>query len=718
MIHGYNRRVLRLVALGVFFTTCCVLFVIRLAVLQLNSQNIGGHPQDGTTLRTEIVQAVRGQIYDRNGVPLVTNAYTYDLTFDYALMPVDEVSRGQTILQALDILDACGESGKLTVNTFPLEGTYPHFVYVADAETPGTPMYDCLLEVIKSSGLRALTVQRLRVSEGWTRTKAQAVFDQDPLHYITADVLVKHFNTTYLLDGEDTKTKERYFTDAQADRLLRVYWGMEATGFSRANDYVLAKDVSMDTIVCEREWGVAGIGFTTTASRVYAYPGYASHILGQTGPIYAEDWPYYKELGYHMNATVGISGCEAAFEKYLHGQDGVRVVREDAQGRIVDAYMKSEAVAGQDIYLTIDIHLQIAAEDGLKENIRTIRAATGREDCTSGAAVAMDPSTGEVLAIASYPSFDLSTFSETYKTLVADPALPLYNRALLGLYAPGSTFKPGVAAAALSEGYITADATLECAGRYTYFQSYQPACWIYNSTTSATRKHGWIDVSEALRVSCNCYFYEVGRRMGIQTMNRYCTLYGLGLPTGIELGESSGILAGPDYREASHGVTWQATDTIAAAIGQSDNAFTPIQLASYLSTLSNGGTRYQAHLLSRVRDFTTQKDTLVVTPEVLSSFTLQETYRREILQAMESVVTTSSQIQGYMRRLPVSVAGKTGTAQTGGKRTDNGLFICCAPAYTPSSAPDVVVAVAIERAGGGSYAAMTAGRVLDAYYQK
>ncbi len=712
MAQVHNRRILRLAVLGFAFALFCLIYVIRLAILELNSDNIGGHRQDGTTTRTVLVQAVRGEIYDRNGKPLVTNTYIYDLTYDYSLFPTDAMDRNQAILKTLEILDTCGQSGQLCSNYYPLEGMYPHLVYSAAAETPGTQEYETLLSVIDSSGLRSTLVKRIRLSEGVTLSRAQDMFDAAPLEYVTAQVLVDFFVTTYRLDETQAEGELRLFDDTQTDRLLRVYWGMEATGFSRVNDYILARDVSMEAITCAREWGIDGIGFSLSTKRVYAYPGYASHILGQTGPIYAEDWPYYKELGYNMNATVGISGCEAAFEAYLHGQDGVKVVVEDADGRIVDEYMKTEAVAGQDIYLTIDIDLQIAAENGLRDNIQYLQTAYGRSDCTAGAAVAIDPGTGEILALASYPSFDLTTFNSDYNSLLSDEALPLYNRALFGLYAPGSTFKPGVAAAALTEGVIGTDTLLECDGIYTYYKSYQPTCWVYNSASSPIHKHGLITVSEALRVSCNCFFYETGRRLGIALMNQYCSLYGLGLPTGIELGESTGILAGPDYRTQSHGVQWQDTDTIAAAIGQSDNAFTPLQLASYLSTLVNGGTRYEAHLLSRVRNFATHTDTLISTPTVASSFALDEAYRLEIIGAMEQAVATSSGVSQYMSRLPVTVAGKTGTAQTGGKQTDNGLFVCCAP----SRNPDIVVAAVVERAGGGSYASMTAGRILDAFY--
>ncbi|MCQ2428769.1 MAG: hypothetical protein MJ192_00415 [Clostridia bacterium] len=707
-----QRRVIRLYGLGAAFLLVCLVYVIRLGVLQLNSENIRGHKQDGTTTRTEIVQAVRGEIYDRNGTPIVTNRYVYDLTFDYAVMPKDMITFDRAILDALSIVTSRGEAGRLCNDRYPFEGVYPYLEYSVGVGLPDTKERATLAAVLESTGVRATAIKRIRVNKGVGRDKAEAMFDADPLQYVTAQQLTAYFEDKYELTAE--VDGERVFSDEQIDRLLRVLWGMAATGFSKANDYILASDVSMDTITCVREWGVPGSSFRLTAKRVYAYPGYASHILGQTGPIYAEDWPAYKELGYNMNATVGISGVEAAFESILHGQDGIRVIVEDRSGRIVDEYWKTEPVAGQDVYLTIDIDVQIAAENALAENVNYIRSSFNRTDCKSGAAVAVDPKTGEILAIASYPTYDLSTFNEQYNSLAANDALPLYNRALSGQYAPGSTFKPGVAVAAMTEGVLTPDTLLDCDGVYTYYQSYQPDCWIYNSTTSAVHKHGAITVREAVRVSCNCFFYETGRRLGITLMNRYCKLYGLGEHTGIELPESTGILAGPAYRELSHGVDWQPTDTIAAAIGQSENVFTPLQLGMYISTIVNGGTRYEAHLLSRVRDFTTRQDVLVKAPAVVDSMQIDQVYLNEIITGMEQVVTDTASISRYLTNVPVTVAGKTGTAQTGGKLTDNGLFVCCAP----SRDPDIVVVSVIERAGGGSYAAMTSCRILEAYYQK
>ena len=711
MSRNPTRSVSRLWGLGIAFLLVCAFYVIRLGILELSSQNIGGHKQDGTTERTVVVQAVRGQIYDRNGVPLVVNAYTYDLTLDYSVLPKDQTSRNDAVLKALLMLEDCGEVGKFVTYDFPFEGYYPNYTYASVVSDPASYSYDTFLEVVETNGLRRETILRIKSDLHMNTSQAIDYYEADPTGCITAERLTAYFVKEYDLDAKAEDGSPLY-GNAEIDRLIRVLWGMEAVGFSRANDYVLAKDVSMDTVTHEKELGIAGIGFSTNASRVYCFPGYASHILGQTGPIYAEEWSYYKELGYAMNARVGKSGCEAAFEAYLHGQDGIKVIVEDADGRIIREYMKTEPIAGRDVYLTIDINLQIAAEDALKENVQYIQDTYNRPECKAGALVAMDPNSGAVLAVASYPTFDLTTYNRDYNELAGNDALPLLNRALSGLYAPGSTFKPGMVAAGLTEGIITASTKLECAGTYTYYQSYQPDCWIHNST-GAVKQHGWINAAEALRVSCNCYFYDLGRQLGITNMNLYCRMFGLGDATGIELGEQRGSLAGPDHRADMHGLDWQPTDTIAAAIGQSDNAFTPLQLGVYTSTLFNGGTRYAAHLLLKVRDFSSRTDTVVTTPSILSEFTLPEAHRLTVIDGMEQMVATSSEVSRYMRNVPVTVAGKTGTAQTGSKSTENGLFICAAP----SKNPEIVVVSVIERAGGGSYSAMSAGRVLEAYYK-
>ena len=452
------------------------------------------------------------------------------------------------------------------------------------------------------------------------------------------------------------------------------------------------------------------------ATRSYEFPGYASHILGQLGRIYEEDWEEYKARGYSMDAMVGISGCEAVFEDYLRGQDGIMVYEYDRDGTLLNKYVKKEAVAGKDVWLTIDMPSQIAAERGLEANMDYVKSyvsgpLTG-EDVSAGAFTMVDVDSGQVLAMASYPTYDLSTYNEMYEQLASAEVSPLTNRAINGLYAPGSTFKPGMAVAGLAEGIITTSSLIHTTGRYTYFSSYQPRCWYYISTG---RSHGSIDMCEALRVSCNCFFYELGRLLGIDRMNEYCIKYGLGQDTGFELGGELGILAGPAYRAEAELAEWQETDTIVAAIGQSENLFSPLQIQMYFAALGNGGDRYRATLLYAVTEF--YSDEVVVDtpqPEILSSFEISAADHAALLSSLRSVVyPTSLQMTNLFKNVPVEVGGKTGTAQVGTTKSENGLFA----ALAPYDDPEIAAVCVLEQGHAGSYAAFTVAKVLEVYFE-
>jgi penicillin-binding protein 2 len=311
-----------------------------------------------------------------------------------------------------------------------------------------------------------------------------------------------------------------------------------------------------------------------------------------------------------------------------------------------------------------------------------------------------------VLALASYPTYDLSTYNENYNALISNPANPLLNRALNGTYAPGSTFKVGMVAAGISNGTLTSSTRIFCGGQYTYYSDYQPKCWVYPGA------HYEVNAAYSLQVSCNCYFYELGRVMGIEKMNEYCRAYGLGEYTGIELGEKKGILAGPDYRDENGLAGWTAGNTISAAIGQSDNAFTPLQLSCYISTVLNGGTRYSARLLYQVKEYGTGNIVFKPESEALNTVELTDDAMYAVRQGMKQMIANSSTASYYMRNVPVTVGGKTGTAQLGGGKKDNGVFVCAAP-YND---PNIVISVVIEAAGGGSEASYSAASVLEEFY--
>ena len=681
----------RIFILAIIFCVVCLLYVFRLVGIVLTGEKpvIQDHSFVYVT-----VNAARGQIYDRNGVPLVTNKYVYNLVLDDQTLPDDDYDRNKGLLLLLHVFSHSSEADHRTKDLYPFVGTYPDLTYHSDVSEDTTMRYRLV---------RRLAANELE-DDVKTHTVAslEAYYAENPEDFPTAETVVKYYLKKYGLNEQNQD--QNLYTDAQIDALLRLYYDMECNNFGGLNPYTLATDISLSLITEIKEHAIPGVTFAYTVQRQYEYPGYASHILGNIGQIYAEDWEYYKDLGYNMNDVVGISGCEYAFESYLRGISGTKVLEFDAKGNLVGEYYESMPVAGKDVYLTIDINLQIAAEDGLAENIKYIRDRGYNKDCQSGSLVAMHPTTGEVLAIASYPTFDLTTYNLDYSDLYADPAQPLLNRALQGLYAPGSTFKLGMVVAGMQEGVVQASTPLLCEGTYTGLGSgYQPKC---------TGVHGNINAPNAICVSCNCYFYELGRQLGIEKMNRYCDFYGFGKKTGVELYEEIGILAGETYREQNGLATWQPGDTIAAAIGQSDNSFTPIQIASYLCTLLNGGTRYSAHLLGSVNTYFTNETAVKVEPKVLSELSIAQNTLDTVKLGMKMMVEESATVSYFMRNVPVTVGGKTGTAQIGQGLIDNALFVCAAP-YDD---PEIVISVVIEKGAGGSYSSLSAARVLEAYY--
>ncbi|MCL2739705.1 MAG: penicillin-binding transpeptidase domain-containing protein, partial [Oscillospiraceae bacterium] len=357
--------------------------------------------------------------------------------------------------------------------------------------------------------------------------------------------------------------------------------------------------------------------------------------------------------------------------------------------------------------LTLDSHLQKTLEDSLRNNIIGMRSKKDAGGANAGGAVVLDVNTGEILAMASYPSFNLETFNQDYKALSTSANKPLFNRAIGGAYAPGSTLKMLTALAGLEENAITPRETIQDKGKFTKYNDYQPACWLWNQSSAS---HGYINVVEALKVSCNYFFYELGERLGIEKLNKYGRALGLGQATGIEIGgESSGIMAGPEYRKRQ-GTIWVPGDTLQSAIGQGDNLLTPLQLASYIATIASGGTRYKPHLVKSIKSYDVNKSGGEVAPVVLDSIDMKKENYDTIMQGMRDVSeagTASSVFANYK----VAVGSKTGTA-TISKSEVNAVFV----AVAPLDKPEIAIAVVVEKGGHGSYAAPIAKDVLDAYF--
>ena len=683
-----NRQTHTLRYLGIVALFClvCVIYLGRLFFIQISGRE-NQYTAD-TTQREVTVQAVRGEIYDRNGVKLVANRYSYDLSLAHAqFFSLSVQERNEVCLGVQNALAKRGGEGVREQKFFPFEGTYPNYTYSADTLDGDSIRYYRLKRVLGDVGLKADT---------------------------TAIDLRDYYTDTYDLLQLDNQGNRRY-SDKEIDTLIRMYYDIDATRFRSSGEYVLCEGVDMSLMTYIKEQNIKSVNFTVNVAREYCYPGYASHILGLVGPIYSEEWEYYNELGYQMNAIVGKSGCEAAFESYLRGTDGKVRIKEDANGNVIEVEVLTEAIAGNDVYLTIDINLQIAAEDGLAENVadvveRSQGLVENGAECRSGAAVAMNPNTFEVLAIASYPTYDLTSYNADYNLLAQDPAQPLLNRALNGTYAPGSTLKPGMAAIALTDDAIVASTHISCSGRYK---------GTVGCSTYGTNHWGSIDVTDAIAYSCNSFFCEIGDRLGIQKMENYLTQFGLGQSTGLELGGSKGILAGPTYRgEIQSPEQWQPGMTWQAAIGQSDHQLSPVQMASYIATLCNGGTRYSAHLLHSVYRFGNDDPIYVYTQTedtVLSRIDIAQADLNTVFEGMRKVVTETSSVRRWINSstIPVTVGGKTGTAQTGGD-CDNALFVAAAP-YND---PDVVISVVLEKGYSGGLASLTAARILEAYYSE
>ncbi|MBR5792676.1 MAG: hypothetical protein IKY34_06175 [Ruminiclostridium sp.] len=422
----------------------------------------------------------------------------------------------------------------------------------------------------------------------------------------------------------------------------------------------------------------------------------APHIIGRVGKMTPDQWEDYRDQGYPMDAMVGQDGAEAAFEALLHGTDGTKVIHTDRQGEVTGEGYGVQPKPGQDVTLTLDRDLQETLQTALGDYL----AAHG---CPGGAGVMLDVTDGGVLAMASLPGYDTATFSADYARLTADPAAPLMNRAIQGLYAPGSTFKLVTAAAALEEGVLTPETRILDTGRYTYYPSPQPQCWLYRQEG---RTHGLETLTEALTDSCNIFFYDAGRRVGIDTLGTWAEQLGLGMSTGVELaGEKTGVVAGPDYTR-SVGGTWYEGSVLSAAIGQENNRFTPLQLAHMTATLVGDGNRWQVHLLKKVggEDYTpVSLGKVDIAPENLTA----------IKEGMLGVTQTGSLASAF-RDLPVRAGAKTGSAQVAADRASNAVLV----AFAPYEDPQVALALVAQEGGSGSALGEVAAAILKTYFEK
>lgn len=617
---------------------------------------------------TETVEAARGQILDRYGRVLVSNRTTYQVTLNASLMGKEE-RRNPNLLQLLAI---CREEGVSWPDTLPVSATAP-FAYTADTASAATSNLDRFAA---------------KMGPSWQTAREAG-----------ADALIAKMREFFLVDES--------VSDEEARALVGLLYELRLRSMDIVRTaYIFAQDVDIDFISKVKEQSLVGINISPVTVRQYNTP-YAAHILGRVGAI--QNWELYKDKGYSMDDTVGIEGVELAFEEYLRGEAGVRIYETNASGKVtsqswrVDSRTGEEMVPrqGDNVILTLDIGLQEVLERSLAENIPALKS----EDTLGGAGVVIDVKNGGVLAMASYPSFDLANLykdTELYRAVQEDPLTPLLNRATLGLYSPGSTFKMVTAVSGLEEGIITPSSIIKDTGVYTYYKDYQPACWDWRQYR---RTHGNQNVTQALLNSCNVFFYDVGRRVGIEKLGEYAASFGLGLATGLELPEYKGIMGGPEYTR-SQGQTWYGGMTLMVSIGQGDSSFTPIQLANYIATLSNGGDLYSTHLLKSVKSGDFSQVVYEHQPELRGSLELKDSTLTAVKNGMLEVGNK------YFSDLGVEVGAKTGSAQVASDLETDALFVC----FAPFDDPEIAIALVVERGGSGKELAGIAADVMEYYF--
>lgn len=636
--------------------------------------------------KTETVEAARGQILDRYGRVLVSNRASYNVSLDTSFMGEDR----NTVL--LRLLDICREESVTWSDTLPVSQSAP-YVFTAEGAYGNLRKY---AEKMKWEGLVP------------TAEEIEALQSAESPALPSAERLIAKLRETYQVDPA--------LSDGEARDLVGVLYELALRSREITwSSYVFAQDVEMTFIVKVKEASLSGVSIDTTTVREYN-TSYAAHLLGRVGLMDSDEWNnIYQALDYPYNASVGKDGMEQAFESYLHGVPGKRAIETNDQGKVVSAddnwkidERTGEPQApqpGYNVISTLDIKLQEAVERALADGVGALKS----EDTQGAAAVVIDVNDGGVLASASYPTYDLSTFLQNYTELANDPLNPLFNRATQGIYPPGSTFKMVTAIAGLQEGVITPTDEILDTGRYTYYKDYQPQCWYYRQYG---RTHGKENVSEAIRDSCNIFFYDVGRRLGISLLDEYAQKFGLGEYTGIEVYESKGHVAGPGYTE-SLGQKWYDGNTLPAAIGQENNQFTPIQLANYVATLANGGTHYSAHLLKEVKSSDFSQVVYQYEPEVLNELDLDPENLEAVTRGMLMVTQPGGSAYSYgFNTLDIQVAAKTGSAQVSSATESNAVFVC----FAPYEDPEIALAIVVEKGGSGSTLSSIAVEILDYYF--
>ena len=655
----------------VLVAAACILMLLyglRLIFLQLVNGDDFKSQATNTTDYKFTVTAARGDIVDSRGERIATSVTGYNVVLNKLLMG-DEDLDGM-LQKIVELLRANGESWNDTL----------------------------LISQPDAAGNYTFTAE-----EGSTRDQKALAAMKDNLglqQYATANDVMEKLVEDYDLASYPLSWQRT---------LGGIHYEMQLQAFSNVNNFIMAENVSEATVATIKEHSLSlpGVEIVETSTRSYEQSTVLPHVLGRVGKITAEKWKVtdengqttypLREKGYNMNDIIGISGLESAYEDELRGKDGVETITRNSDGVIVDTKITTVPEPGHTVQLTINSDFQRAVDKALANNIDMINRVynTGDMKAAAGAAVVLNVKDGSVLAASNYPSFDQNLYATNYSEYSADPSLPLFNRALQGLYTPGSTFKPSVAVAALDSGLINQYSTVNCTGVYTYYKDYHPRCTRHGHS-------GNIDVVTAIKWSCNIFFYDVGRRLTSDVYDAYAYKLGLGQRTGVEVNEALGRLTKRTDKN------YTSSLDIQAAIGQGNTVVSPIQLAPYAATLANNGVRYRTHFVKAILDTNTGEVIHETQPEVMDVVEDNGTTFALVRQGMKLVPST---ITGKISSYPIAIACKTGTPQrsetyASGKHYLNAIMI----AYLPADDPEIAIGITVEY---GGYGARTGDLVVD-----
>ncbi len=664
-----KKKIKRSTVLIIITVIVALALISRLFYIQIIKGDYYSSVGTGTIAKKVDIEASRGEILDASGTALVFNDQTTRIVFDASYFPssTDNEARSDIIIKLINFLESQKEEWN-----------------------------DDLPILINKKGQAVFEKNR---KEEIDYLKSEKYLDLND--YATAqncfDALVEMYGL------ED-------YSPAEARKIASVRYGMVVGAFSVQNPYVFADRVSDKTAayIEENKLVFQGVGAEATTVRQYEDGTLCPHLLGNIGPITAEELEKgnNKET-YKLTDNIGKSGIEKVCESYLKGERGEKTVYSTSSGE-VSSVVTTEPVQGNTVTLTLDANMQRVAQNALKNKVEKLRSAGHNK--AAGAVVALDVNSGSVLCAATYPSYNNNTYFKNYSKLAKDPTSPLWDRALMSSYAPGSTFKPCVAIAGLEEGVINTSTTFYC-NKVFEISGLKLKCLGY---------HGSENVSNAINDSCNIFFYNTGQLLGINKIDKYATMFGLGQATGIELPESTGILAGITERTASGG-EWYLGDTVQASIGQSDHVFSPLQLANYCATIANGGTRYETNIIKSVTSYDNTKTVLDKTePKVAYKMSLNSTNLQAVKRGMEAVGGPGGFCWEAFKKLPVRCAAKTGTAQVKEKvngyyhKYDNGILIT----YAPADNPKIAIAQVVERADSGSSTAEVSAAIYKYYFAK